>query len=82
MTRATLADTLENRLIVARRFKFESFRIHGLGSWNVELINTVLEDYRNFEVKNGGDIEAHKISEELQPPAVIYEITIIPFNQE
>lgn len=81
MTRSTLADIFEKRLIVARRFQVESFKMHGFGSWNVELIKTVLEDYENSNVKNGGNIEAHKIVEELQPPSVIYKITILPYSE-
>jgi hypothetical protein len=81
MTSATLADILEKKLIVARRFQVKSFKIHGFGSWNVELIKTVLQDYQNSSVKNGGDIEVHKIVEEPQPPSVIYEITILPFSE-
>ena len=72
MTYSTLRNIFENKLIQSRRFQLESFKIHGFGSWNVELINSVVDEYQNgIESDGKKEFTINKLVDEHQPPSII-----------
>ncbi len=75
MTESTFRNIFEDKLIKTARFNLPSFRIHGFGRYNVDLIKTVLQDYESIGIKFSADFE-----EEELPPSIIYTITLSNFQ--
>jgi len=82
MTHATLRNIFEDKLIKTRRYKLESFKMHGFGGWNVDLIKAVLEEYKNDNDDILKEFQINIIEEEALPASIIYDIILIPFQQE
>lgn len=74
-----LRDKFEDTLINARRFMVSSFRIHGFGSWNVNLIKKFFELYKTDNDGMWGEFEINPIEYSQYPPSLIYEILIKEF---
>lgn len=74
MTHATLRNIFEDKLIKSRRYQLTSFKIHGFGGWNVDLIKAVLEECKNDTDGIGKEFQIKIIEEETLPPSVIYDI--------
>lgn len=81
MTQGTLRNIFEDKLIRARRYQLSSFKIHGFGGWNVDLIKSLIEEYRNENDRIGKEFKITIIEEEELPPSVIYDVTLIPFDK-
>jgi len=82
MTHATLRNIFEDKLIKTRRYQLNSFKIHGFGGWNVDLIKAVLEEYKNDTEGYAKEFKIKIIEEETLPPSIIYDIILISFQED
>ena len=69
-------DKFENTLINARRYYIPSFRIHGFGSWNVDLIKTFFESYKDDPEGLSNEFDLRTVEYSKYPPSLIYEIIL------
>lgn len=74
-----LRDKFEDTLINARRYRIKSFRIHGFGSWNVNLIKNFFDSYESDDDGMWGEFDINTIEYIKYPPSLIYEINLKEF---
>jgi hypothetical protein len=73
---AAFRDKFEDTFLRARKYNISSFRIHGFGSWNVNLITNFFDSYINDDDGLWGEFSIITVENTKYPPSIIYEIVI------